>query len=208
MWIADYVLISYGTGAIMAVPAHDTRDNEFATKYEIDIVQVVEPPKSSDIDPADVASGKVCFAGKGVAINSGEFDGKETDEVKSQITTQLESNGLGRAAVNYKLRDWLFSRQRFWGEPFPILHSIDEAGNKTGRIRAVPVDQLPVELPELEDFKPHGRPEPPLEKADDDWLYPVVDGVKYRRETNTMPQWAGSCWYLSLIHISEPTRPY
>ena len=195
VWIADYVLISYGTGAIMAVPAHDTRDNEFATKYEIDIVQVVEPPKSSDIDPADVASGKVCFAGKGVAINSGEFDGKETDEVKSQITTQLESNGLGRAAVNYKLRDWLFSRQRFWGEPFPILHSIDEAGNKTGRIRAVPVDQLPVELPELEDFKPHGRPEPPLEKADDDWLYPVVDGVKYRRETNTMPQWAGSCWY-------------
>jgi leucyl-tRNA synthetase len=195
VWIADYVLISYGTGAIMAVPAHDTRDYDFATKYEIDIVPVVEPPKSADIDPADVASGKACFSGKGTAINSGEFDGKETDEVKKQITEQLQSDGLGRAAVNYKLRDWLFSRQRFWGEPFPILHYIDDEGNKTGRIRAIPEDQLPVELPELEDFKPHGRPEPPLEKADDEWLFPVIDGVKYRRETNTMPQWAGSCWY-------------
>ena len=195
VWIADYVLISYGTGAIMAVPAHDTRDHSFATKYGIDIVPVVSPPSSAKIDPAEVASGKVCFAGKGTAINSGPFDGMETDEVKDKITAQLEAAGLGQAAVNYKLRDWLFSRQRFWGEPFPILHYIDEAGNKTGRIRGVPEDQLPVELPELEDFKPHGRPEPPLEKADDAWLYPVVDGVKYRRETNTMPQWAGSCWY-------------
>ena len=195
VWIADYVLISYGTGAIMAVPAHDTRDHAFASKYDIEIVPVVSPPESSDIDAADVASGKVCFAGHGVAINSGSFDGKTTEEVKQQITEQLDSGGLGRSAVNYKLRDWLFSRQRFWGEPFPILHEIDEQGNKTGRIRAVPEDQLPVELPELEDFKPHGRPEPPLEKANDDWLFPVVDGVKYRRETNTMPQWAGSCWY-------------
>ena len=195
VWIADYVLISYGTGAIMAVPAHDKRDYDFATKYEIEIVPVVQPPKSSDIDPADVASGKACFSGHGTAINSGGFDGKETADVKSEITQQLDDGGLGRAAVNYKLRDWLFSRQRFWGEPFPILHYIDEDGNKTGRIRAVPEDHLPIELPELEDFKPHGRPEPPLEKADDDWLFPVVDGVKYRRETNTMPQWAGSCWY-------------
>ena len=195
VWIADYVLISYGTGAIMAVPAHDKRDHEFATKYGIDIVPVVQPPESSDIDPADVASGKACFAGHGTAINSGDFNGKSTADVKSEITSQLDGNGLGKAAVNYKLRDWLFSRQRFWGEPFPILHHIDEKGNKTGRIRAVPADSLPVELPELEDFKPHGRPEPPLEKADDDWLFPVVDGVKYRRETNTMPQWAGSCWY-------------
>ena len=195
VWIADYVLISYGTGAIMAVPAHDTRDHEFATKYDIKIVPVVQPPESSDIDPADVASGKACFAGHGTAINSGAFDGKTTADVKSEITSQLDESGLGKAAVNYKLRDWLFSRQRFWGEPFPILHYIDEDGNKTGRIRAVPEDQLPVELPELEDFRPHGRPEPPLEKADDDWLFPVVDGVKYRRETNTMPQWAGSCWY-------------
>ncbi len=195
VWIADYVLISYGTGAIMAVPAHDTRDHEFATKYGIEIVPVVQPPESSDIDAAEVAAGKVCFAGHGTAINSAEFDGKSTADVKSEITSQLDSGGLGNAAVNYKLRDWLFSRQRFWGEPFPILHYIDEDGNKTGRIRAVPENQLPVELPELEDFKPHGRPEPPLEKADDDWLFPVVDGVKYRRETNTMPQWAGSCWY-------------
>ena len=195
VWIADYVLISYGTGAIMAVPAHDKRDYDFATKYGIDIVPVVQPPQSSDIDPADVASGKACFSGHGTAINSGDFDGKQTDEVKAQITSQLDGGGLGQSAVNYKLRDWLFSRQRFWGEPFPILHYIDEDGNKTGRIRAVPENQLPVELPELEDFRPHGRPEPPLEKADDDWLFPVVDGVKYRRETNTMPQWAGSCWY-------------
>jgi len=97
--------------------------------------------------------------------------------------------------VNYKLRDWLFSRQRFWGEPFPILHELDDDGNKTGAVRAVPEDQLPVDLPHLEDFKPHGRPEPPLDKAPDEWLYPVIDGVKYKRETNTMPQWAGSCWY-------------
>ena len=195
VWIADYVLISYGTGAIMAVPAHDTRDHDFARAYDIEIVPVVQPPTSSDVDASDVESGKVCFAGHGTAINSGAFDGKKTADVKAEITSQLDEAGLGRSAVNYKLRDWLFSRQRFWGEPFPILHEIDDQGNKTGRIRAVPEDQLPVELPELDDFKPHGRPEPPLEKANEDWLFPVIDGVKYRRETNTMPQWAGSCWY-------------
>ena len=107
----------------------------------------------------------------------------------------MTEKGVGSEAVNYKLRDWLFSRQRFWGEPFPILHELNEAGEKTGMLRAVDAADLPVDLPEIEDFKPHGRPEPPLEKADDDWLYPVVDGKKYQRETNTMPQWAGSCWY-------------
>ena len=195
IWIADYVLASYGTGAIMAVPAHDKRDFEFAKMYDLEIMPVVEPPADNKADAAEVAAGEACFVGVGTAINSGEFDGLATDEFKQKILLQLAESGCGGSAVNYKLRDWLFSRQRFWGEPFPILHELDEAGNKTGRLRPVPAADLPVKLPELEDFKPHGRMEPPLEKADDEWLYPVVDGVKYKRETNTMPQWAGSCWY-------------
>ena len=195
IWIADYVLASYGTGAIMAVPAHDKRDFEFAKMYDLEIMPVVEPPADNKADVAEVAAGEACFVGVGTAINSGEFDGLATDEFKQKILLQLAGSGCGGSAVNYKLRDWLFSRQRFWGEPFPILHELDEAGNKTGRLRPVPAEDLPVKLPELEDFKPHGRMEPPLEKADDEWLYPVVDGVKYKRETNTMPQWAGSCWY-------------
>ena len=195
IWIADYVLASYGTGAIMAVPAHDKRDFEFAKMYDLEIMPVVEPPADNKADAAEVAAGEACFVGVGTAINSGEFDGLATDEFKQKILVQLAESGCGGSAVNYKLRDWLFSRQRFWGEPFPILHELDEAGNKTGRLRPVPAADLPVKLPELEDFKPHGRMEPPLEKADDEWLYPVVDGVKYKRETNTMPQWAGSCWY-------------
>ena len=195
IWIADYVLASYGTGAIMAVPAHDTRDFAFAKTYDLEITPVVDPPKKADVDRSKVMAGDACFAGVGKAINSGEFDGLSTNDFKAKIIEHLDSSCLGKAAVNYKLRDWLFSRQRFWGEPFPILHEIDEAGNKTGLMRPVPMEDLPVNLPDLADFKPHGRPEPPLEKADDDWLYPVVDGVKYKRETNTMPQWAGSCWY-------------
>ena len=195
IWIADYVLASYGTGAIMAVPAHDKRDFEFAKMYDLEIMPVVEPPADNKADAAEVAAGEACFVGVGTAINSGEFDGLATDEFKQKILVQLAESGCGGSAVNYKLRDWLFSRQRFWGEPFPVLHELDEAGNKTGRLRPVPAEDLPVKLPELEDFKPHGRMEPPLEKADDEWLYPVVDGVKYKRETNTMPQWAGSCWY-------------
>ena len=195
IWIADYVLASYGTGAIMAVPAHDKRDFEFAQMYDLEIMPVVQPPADNKADAAKVAAGEACFVGVGTAINSGEFDGLATEEFKQKIIVQLDESGCGGTAVNYKLRDWLFSRQRFWGEPFPILHELDEAGNKTGRLRPVPAEDLPVKLPELEDFKPHGRMEPPLEKADDEWLYPVVDGVKHKRETNTMPQWAGSCWY-------------
>ncbi len=195
IWIADYVLASYGTGAIMAVPAHDTRDFEFAQTYSLDIFPVVAPPQKADVDHDQVMAGEQCFAGVGIAINSGDYDGLETQDFKAKIINRLVELGMGSAAVNYKLRDWLFSRQRFWGEPFPILHELDEAGNKTGMMRGVPLENLPVNLPQLEDFKPHGRPEPPLEKADDQWLYPVIDGVKYKRETNTMPQWAGSCWY-------------
>lgn len=196
IWIADYVLISYGTGAIMAVPAHDERDFEFAQQFDIPIKPVVDPGESISADErAKVLAGEQVFSDHGTAINSGEFDGLPTAEFKTKITAWLEEKGLGKQAVNYKLRDWLFSRQRFWGEPFPILHELDAEGNKTGVVRAVPEDQLPVDLPHLEDFKPHGRPEPPLDKAPDEWLYPVIDGVKYKRETNTMPQWAGSCWY-------------
>ncbi|MEW4561953.1 leucine--tRNA ligase [Bremerella sp. JC770] len=195
IWIADYVLASYGTGAIMAVPAHDDRDFEFAQKFDIPVIAVVDPGDKSDIDRDAVLAGKACATFDGVAINSGKYDGMKTAKVKAQIALDLEQNGLGREATNFKLRDWLFSRQRFWGEPFPILKELDENGEPTGKIRAVPVDQLPVDLPQIEDYKPIGRPEPPLEKADQSWLYPVIDGVKYKRETNTMPQWAGSCWY-------------
>jgi len=145
-----------------------------------------------------------CFAGHGTAINSGEFDGLPTAEFKEKIAQWLTESGTGKTAVNYKLRDWLFSRQRFWGEPFPILHELDDEGNKTGVVIGVEETALPVKLPELKDFKPHGRPEPPLEKADDDWLYPVIDGKKYKRETNTMPQWAGSCWYF--LRFIDPTN--
>jgi leucyl-tRNA synthetase len=195
IWIADYVLISYGTGAIMAVPAHDERDFEFATQYQIPIVAVVDPAGAKDIDRAAVLAGTACFAAYGKAINSGAYDGLTTAAFKQKISADLEAAGQGRAAVNYKLRDWLFSRQRFWGEPFPILHELDAKGQPTGALRAVDEADLPVDLPHLDDYKPIGKPEPPLGKAPESWLYPVIDGRRYRRETNTMPQWAGSCWY-------------
>jgi leucyl-tRNA synthetase len=203
VWVADYVLISYGTGAIMAVPAHDLRDFEFAVQFDIPIVQVVEPPKdwepskdeaalTTEIDGRSLTP----FSGKGKAINSGANDGTPTDEFKAKITESLDARGLGRAAVNYKLRDWLFSRQRYWGEPFPIWHELDADGNPTGLMRAESVDALPVPHPHMEDFKPTGNPEPMLSKAADDWLYRTdSDGTRLKRETNSMPQWAGSCWY-------------
>jgi leucyl-tRNA synthetase len=203
IWIADYVLATYGTGAIMAVPAHDIRDFEFAVAFNLPVVAVVDPPKEYEcLD--EVLAGKACFVGAGAVINSGEFDGQDSDSVKSTITDRLAAEGLARVAINYKLRDWLFSRQRFWGEPFPVLHELDADGDLTGIKRAVPENQLPVLLPQLADFKPHGRPEPPLEKADDAWLYVTIDGVRYKRETNTMPQWAGSCWYF--LRYIDPTN--
>jgi len=194
IWIADYVLIGYGTGAIMAVPAHDDRDFEFAVQYSLPIVCVVEP-SAQESERDQYLMGKKCYTGPGLAINSEMLNGLGTEEANGKITSMLESRGQARPAVNYKLRDWLFSRQRFWGEPFPILHEVDQEGKPTGAIRAVDVKDLPVDLPQLEDYKPHGRPEPPLAKADDSWLFVMVDGKRYRRETNTMPQWAGSCWY-------------
>ncbi len=219
IWIADYVLASYGTGAIMAVPAHDERDFEFAKAFGLPIRCVVEPSRKVEIRTGPITSiedfkqkkkaglaavdewhrevleGQRAYVGEGTAVNSDDYDGLMTVQVKSKIIADLANQGLGRAAVNYKLRDWLFSRQRFWGEPFPILHELDTAGKPTGRLRAVSADQLPVDLPELADFKPIGRPEPPLEKAPESWLYVTIDGRRYKRETNTMPQWAGSCWY-------------
>ena len=202
IWIADYVLVSYGTGAIMAVPAHDTRDFEFAKQFDLKVIPVLQPPTDNqEIDHQAVLAGTACFVGNSVAINSGQYDGTKTKEFKKRIIHDLSSAGFGRSAVNYKLRDWLFSRQRFWGEPFPILHELDQEKAQqgifetTGAVRAVDPESLPVDLPQIEDFKPHGRPEPPLDKADEDWLYPTIDGIRYKRETNTMPQWAGSCWY-------------
>jgi len=196
IWVADYVLISYGTGAIMAVPAHDTRDFEFAVEFGLLIRAVVDPgDEVRDVDRDAVLAGKQAFVGEGTACHSGEYDGLATAEFKQRIGGDLSRRGVGRAAVNFKLRDWLFSRQHFWGEPFPLLHELDEHGQPSGLMRPLSEEDLPVDLPEMPDFKSHDRPEPPLEQAPADWLYPVIDGVRYKRETNTMPQWAGSCWY-------------
>jgi len=187
IWISDYVLISYGTGAIMAVPAHDDRDYEFARKFDLKIIPVVEPPDAADAER--VRKGEYCFTGNGVAINSGPFNGLPTPEFKEKITAWLAERGSGKKAINYKLRDWLFSRQRYWGEPFPILHAED------GRIIPLSEDELPLVLPDLVDYKPPGTGESPLAKATE-WLNVTLpDGTRAKRETNTMPQWAGSCWY-------------
>ena len=187
IWISDYVLISYGTGAIMAVPAHDDRDYEFAKKFDLPIIQVVEPPDPQDAER--VRRGELCFTGDGTAINSGPFNGLPTPEFKEKITAWLAERGLGKKAVNYKLRDWLFSRQRYWGEPFPILHTED------GRIIGLSEDELPLRLPEVEDYQPPGTGESPLAKVTEWVNVTLPDGTKAKRETNTMPQWAGSCWY-------------
>jgi len=196
IWVADYVLMGYGTGAIMAVPAHDVRDHEFALAFGLPVLPVVDPGEQvSAAERAAVLARQSACTLPGVAINSGPYDGLATTEFKSRLTTDLASAGVGRAAAHTKLRDWLFSRQHFWGEPFPLLHELSPEGQPTGRVRTVPEAELPVDLPEMRGFKPHGRPDPPLEEAPPEWLYPVVDGVRYKRETNTMPQWAGSCWY-------------
>jgi len=176
IWIADYVLMGYGTGAIMAVPAHDERDFEFAQKFGLEIRQVVRGPER--------AEGTACYSGEGTAIHSPLIEGLPTAEAKRKITAWLEERGLGKKTVNYKLRDWLFSRQRYWGEPFPVIWRGEQH-------EAIPESDLPVVPPALEDFKPSGTGEPPLAKAKE-WLRHGKGGL---RETNTMPQWAGSCWY-------------
>ncbi|MBY0525629.1 MAG: class I tRNA ligase family protein [Gemmataceae bacterium] len=134
------------------------------------------------------------YTDDGIAFNSGSFDGLPTPEFKQKIAAWLEERGVGARKINYKLRDWLFSRQRYWGEPFPILHELDDKGQPTGLVRALTADELPLTLPDMQDYRPSGRPEPPLGKARD-WIHVTRDGKRYLRETNTMPQWAGSCWY-------------
>lgn len=179
IWISDYVLASYGTGAIMAVPAHDTRDWEFAKEFGLDIIPVLE---GGDVD-------KEAWTEDGLHINSEFLDGLNKDEAIDKIIEFLEDKGFGKKQINYRLRDWLFSRQRYWGEPIPIIHWED------GTSSAVPEDQLPLVLPVTKDIKPSGTGESPLANLTD-WLEVTrEDGVKGRRETNTMPQWAGSSWY-------------
>src|SRR5699024_3559330 len=180
IWIADYVLATYGTGAIMAVPGQDERDWEFAEKFDLPIVRTVQPPEDFE--------GKA-YAGEGEAINSAFLNGLNVDEAKEKIINWLEEQGAGSKAVNYKLRDWLFSRQRYWGEPLPTIH-VD------GEPKPLDEDDLPVTLPDVEDFEPTPDGNPPLARAKD-WVQTTdpETGKPARRETNTMPQWAGSCWY-------------
>jgi leucyl-tRNA synthetase len=230
IWIADYVLMSYGTGAIMAVPAHDTRDHEFATKFNLPIVEVIAPPAGEEPEAGEA------FTGVGTMINSGEFTGLDSQTGKDRIIAQLQQAGKGEAAVNYKLRDWLFSRQRYWGEPFPVVW-IDAATwdsikdlktSVTGLLPSEPVtyhqdgtvyhalplpeSALPLELPKTDNYQPAGVGESPLAN-NHDWVniwFNLETGeacpqsgdkpasgtwIPARRETNTMPQWAGSCWY-------------
>jgi leucyl-tRNA synthetase len=177
IWIADYVLMGYGTGAVMGVPGHDERDLEFARKFGMEILPVVQAPGKTQEE-------SIGFLEDGVAINSPLIDGLPTSKAKKKILAWLEEQGAGRADVRYKLRDWLFSRQRYWGEPFPIIW-------QNGKHESSPESQLPLEPPALEDFKPTGTGEPPLAKAKD-WIRYSETAT---RETNTMPQWAGSCWY-------------
>ena len=230
VWVADYVLISYGTGAIMAVPAHDERDHEFAEKFGIEIKRVIAHPEGNE------EKSKLPYSGPGVMVNSVDYNGMDAKECKSKITADLESKGVGKGAVNYKLRDWIFSRQRYWGEPIPLVWvSSDDyeiAKNTNGALKdlipenavttdkdgqvqyalPLPANELPLKLPEVENYQPSGTGESPLATISE-WLDiwfdletgksisrndPKPDGsnwVSATRETNTMPQWAGSCWY-------------
>jgi leucyl-tRNA synthetase len=196
IFTADYVLGAYGTGAIMAVPAHDERDFEFARRFELPIVEVVSPDGTlhENLERA--------YAEDGIAVRSGPFDGQRTLEMKQSVLEHLERQGIGRRRVNYKLRDWVFSRQRYWGEPIPIYFPVETAGDPRqgadytidySQPIAVSEAELPVRLPELEDYRP-GDPQGPLARATN-WRFFQKDGRWFARETNTMPQWAGSCWY-------------
>ncbi|NMB43082.1 MAG: leucine--tRNA ligase [Clostridiales bacterium] len=184
IWISDYVLIDYGTGAIMCVPAHDERDFEFATKFELPIVQVIAK------DGVEIPNLTEAYTEPGVMINSGEFNGMDSEKARHELPGIFEERGIGKKTVNYKLRDWVFSRQRYWGEPIPIIHC-DHCG-----VVPVPEEDLPVLLPEVDNYKPTGTGESPL-AAVEEWVNTTCPtcGAPAKRETNTMPQWAGSSWY-------------
>ncbi len=246
VWIADYVLASYGTGAIMAVPAHDERDFEFAGQFQLPIQKVIEPSRSG----GNGHSPELPFTGRGVLVHSGDFSGLDSKEAAKKITRTLEDQGRGRASVNYRLRDWIFSRQRYWGEPMPMVWVGEDAYERAAADRATPVgrllpespvtasangetlfalpvpeEKLPLLLPEVETFQPAGTGESPLAN-EGDWLNIWLDvrtgdtrplssekpdgddWVAGRRETNTMPQWAGSCWYhLRYMDPDNPDQP-
>ncbi len=182
IWVADYVLANYGTGAVMAVPAHDDRDYAFAKKFNLPIIEVIDSGACSVQGEANAGAGKL--------INSYFLNGLKIDEAIAKMISRLEQADQGKGKVQYRLRDWLFSRQRYWGEPFPIVHLED------GSIEALSEDELPVELPIVDEYKPTAGGQPPLARADKNWLnITLKDGRKGQREVNTMPQWAGSCWY-------------
>ena len=195
IWVADYVLISYGTGAIMAVPAHDERDHAFAKKFGIDIIPVIQPSEGFDVQEA-------AWVEDGVLINSGKFDGQAVDNAQVEITQWLEAEAIGKREINFKLRDWLFSRQRYWGEPFPIVYTED------GQPHPVDIEELPIRLPHIEAYRPTEDGEPPLAHAEE-WRKTEWNGQPALRETNTMPQWAGSCWYyLRYMDAGNPDAPF
>ena len=208
VWVGDYVLGSYGTGAVMAVPAHDSRDFEFAQKFGLDVKWVVQQASNKG---GDEVNKDEAFTDHGISMNSGEFDGLATDKCKKAVSKKLKEIGKGGPQITYKLRDWVFSRQRYWGEPIPIYFPVDfpegvdpttqdptqESCDHTIRYdQPIPVDEadLPLELPVMEDFQPGDDPAGCLARAKE-WRYFERDGKWFARETNTMPQWAGSCWY-------------
>jgi len=192
IWISDYVLMTYGTGAIMAVPGEDQRDWDFAKKFDLPIVRTVQPP--------DKFEGEA-YLNDGPAINSEFLNGLTMDNAKNKMINWLEENKKGKPTIQYKLRDWLFSRQRYWGEPFPVFHI-------NGDVEAIPEKDLPVELPEVEKYKPSKSGDPPLSNAGD-WVNVEIDGKSGKRETNTMPQWAGSCWYfLRFVDPQNNDKPW
>jgi leucyl-tRNA synthetase len=200
VWVADYVLMGYGTGAIMGVPGHDERDREFAERFGLPIRPILER-NGEPVAPGDEQAGATFVRSKGPGVS---LDGLDLEAGMRRILEWLEQSGHGRAASTTRLRDWIFSRQRYWGEPIPVLHG------ESGEIVPLPDSELPLVLPEMEDFSPTGRPEPMLAKAKS-WME-IIDprtGKRWLRETNTMPQWAGSCWYyLRYIDPSNPERPF
>ncbi len=203
IWVADYVLATYGTGAIMAVPGQDQRDWDFARAFGLPIVRTVAPPAGWPDEP---------WLGDGPAINSQFLDGLSVETAKERMLGWLIDHGRGRERVEYRLRDWLFSRQRYWGEPFPIVHVLGKDGRPTGEMVPLPAEALPLELPAIDEYRPTADGRPPLARAGDDWLQVTLpDGRRGLRETNTLPQWAGSCWYylryLDPDNQQAPFRP-